>query len=139
MVYNKNMDLIKKNGLTILTILYSFVPSVALAVTTPTDFKSFVMLVVNIINLTIPVVGALVMLVFFWGLAKFIFNAGNDDKLEDGKKLMYWGVIAIFVMFSVWGLVSFLYSSIFSGSIGIPAIPADVSGGNKTSTYQLSN
>ena len=42
------------------------------------------------------------------GLFIFIFNAGNEDKIEDGKKLMFWGGIALFVMFSVWGLVGIL-------------------------------
>lgn len=59
----------------------------------------------NIINRAIPILFALALLVFFWGLVKFIFSP--EDK-ESAKKTMLWGVVALFVMATVWGLVSFL-------------------------------
>jgi len=46
------------------------------------------------------------LIVFFWGLVKFIIRPGGDEKaVEGGKRLMIWGVVALFVMLSVWGIV----------------------------------
>lgn len=49
---------------------------------------------------------ALALLFFFWGTAQFILNdAANDKTREDGKKKMLWGIIALFIMFSVYGIL----------------------------------
>lgn len=60
----------------------------------------------NIIDTLIPIVFTLALLVFFWGLVKYIFGAEHDK--EAAKKTMLWGVVALFVMSAVWGLVNFL-------------------------------
>lgn len=60
----------------------------------------------RIVNVLIPIVFALAMLFFFWGLAMYIF--GGEHKADQAKKTMIWGVVAIFVMAAVWGLVAFL-------------------------------
>ncbi len=60
----------------------------------------------RIINILVPIVFALAMLFFFWGLALYIFGSEHDK--EKAKKTMLWGVIAIFVMAAVWGLVQFI-------------------------------
>ena len=46
---------------------------------------------------------------FFWGLAKYILlNAGDEEKKKEGRNIMIWGVIALFIMVSIWGIVSVL-------------------------------
>jgi len=66
----------------------------------------------DIIDILIPLVAALALLYFFWGLAKFILNAGNEDAQKEGKNIMIWGIVALFVIVSVWGLVRFVGSAI---------------------------
>lgn len=60
----------------------------------------------NLVDAALPIVVAIALLVFFWGLVKFIFS-GADSK-EEGRDLMIWGIVALFVMVSVWGLVNFI-------------------------------
>jgi hypothetical protein len=57
-------------------------------------------------NYLIPIVFSLALLYFFWGVAKYIRSAGAEK--EEGRMIMVWGVVALFVMASVWGLVRFL-------------------------------
>ena len=64
----------------------------------------------NLVELALPIVVAIALLVFFWGLVKFIF-AGAEAK-DEGKTLMIWGIVALFVMVSVWGLVRFIGSAL---------------------------
>lgn len=64
-------------------------------------------------NILIPIAFSLALLYFFWGVAKYIKSEG-DGKAE-GQKIMVWGVVALFVMSSVWGLVYFLREELLSG------------------------
>jgi hypothetical protein len=62
----------------------------------------------NIVDLLTPIVVGIALLAFFWGLAKYIFSAGNEDAKDAGKRIMIGGIIALFVMISVWGIVRFI-------------------------------
>ncbi len=91
---------------------------------TPKDLKGFITLFIDLIKIIIPIIGALALWIFFWGLAKFIKNSGSEKAIEEGKDLMIWGIIALFVMVSVYGLVNLLYASLFGGgSISLPGLP----------------
>ena len=54
-------------------------------------------------------------LFFFWGLATFIRNDDASKKLEEAKSKMLWGIVAVFVLVSIWGIVYFL-GILFLGS-----------------------
>jgi hypothetical protein len=58
------------------------------------------------ITALVPILMTLALVVFIWGLIKYITSAGDPDKAKEGKSIMIWGVIALFVMASVWGLTS---------------------------------
>lgn len=60
----------------------------------------------NIVNKLIPIVFAIALLVFFWGLVRYIF--GGAENKDAAKNLMIWGVVALFIMASIWGLVRFI-------------------------------
>jgi len=75
----------------------------------------------NIINLLIPIVFALAILYFFWGLAQFILAAGGDGA-DEGKSKMLWGIVAIAVMASIWGLVAFLQTNVGIDPTAAPAV-----------------
>lgn len=74
----------------------------------------------NIINKIIPILFALALLVFFWGLVKYILG-GAEDK-DKAKNLMIWGVVALFVMASVWGLVKFIGTAVGVGTDAAPSV-----------------
>lgn len=64
------------------------------------------------INLLIPLMLSLAILVFFWGLVKYIMNAGDEGAKESGKTLMIWGMIALFVMVAFWGIIGWVSNSL---------------------------
>jgi hypothetical protein len=76
----------------------------------------------NIINMLIPIVFALAMLYFFWGLAQYILNSGDSAKQEEGRNKMIWGIVALFVMSAVWGLVTFLGDAIGINQEAAPSV-----------------
>ena len=81
----------------------------------------------NLVQLATPIVVGIALLAFFWGLVKFIFAQGNEESKADAKKIMLWGIIALFVMISVWGLVEFLRFNLGIGGQNV-AVPPSVIG-----------
>ena len=51
---------------------------------------------------------ALAVVFFLVGIVRFMFSAGDVEKRKEGRTMMIYGIIGLFVMVSVWGLVSLL-------------------------------
>jgi hypothetical protein len=76
-------------------------------------FQNYLSVVTCVINSSIiPFIFALAVVMFVWGSVKFfIINADEEAKRAQGKQFMVWGVVALAVMLSVWGLVGILDST----------------------------
>lgn len=72
-------------------------------------------------DILVPMAFIAALLFFFWGVAKYIRSEGSGK--DEGKKIMVWGVIALFVMSSVWGLVYFIRSELQVGDDARVTIP----------------
>lgn len=70
----------------------------------------------------IPLIFALAIIMFMWGVVQFVINSGEEAKKEKGRQFMIWGIIALTVMFSVWGIVSVLGTTFGIDSGIIPQI-----------------
>jgi hypothetical protein len=66
-------------------------------------FTTSVVQAVGILMLTIAVVA------FFYGIVRYIWGIreGEAAKIQEGGRFMTWGLIALFVMFSVWGIITY--------------------------------
>ncbi len=90
----------------------------------PQNFGALIKIFIDLINTAIPVVAGLALLAFLFGLTKFILNSGGNQKgIDEGKKLMFWGLIALFVMVSLWGIISFLSGELGFAQPGLPLLP----------------
>ena len=90
------------------------------------NIETFVSSIGRVVGLALPIVVAIALLAFFWGLVKFIFAQGNEESKADAKKIMLWGLIALFVMVAVWGLVRFIGDALGisqGDTIIVPAVP----------------
>ena len=56
----------------------------------------------------LPFVISLAVLVILWGVFNYIAGAGDEEKRAQAKQYIIWGIIGLFVMVSVWGLVNVL-------------------------------
>ncbi|MFA6270212.1 MAG: hypothetical protein WC657_03330 [Candidatus Paceibacterota bacterium] len=87
---------------------------------TSTFFTNLKTMVTDVL---IPLVFTLALFFFFWGVAKYIWSEGTAK--AEGRQIMIWGVVALFVMASVWGLVRFIqeeFNITNNSSIPIPTI-----------------
>jgi hypothetical protein len=83
-----------------------------------TSFKGFVCLFVKLLSPLPPILITLALLYFFWGITKYIRAGGNSEELREGKNVMIYGVIAMFVMLAVWGLVVVVKNELGLGDSG---------------------
>ena len=114
----------KKTALTIATLLA--LPFVASAATGQLqNIGDLVVAIGSIVALLIPILIALALVVFFWGLVKYIWGGGKDTAA--GKKIMIAGIISLFVMISIYGIIYFAQLSLFGSAsqtnIYIPLYP----------------
>jgi hypothetical protein len=71
----------------------------------------------------IPLLGAIAFLVFVFGVSKYIKSAGSGKDVKDSKNLLIWGVVGLFVLVAIWGIIAFLQSEFgFNGGVFIPQI-----------------
>lgn len=88
-------------------------PALALAATT---FSGLVDSVLSIINTIVPLLASVAVIIFLWGIVRYIAGASDSESHAKGRDLMVWGVIALFVMFSLWGLVGIIQSTFLGGA-----------------------
>ncbi len=86
----------------------------------------------TLIRSLFPVALGLALLFFFWGLAKFILNSGDEKARDTGKNVMLWGIVTLFVLVSIWGIITF-FSDSFGISRGGSCPPPSINGGSVSS------
>lgn len=100
----------------IITLLLALAPAIASA---QSPAENMLATAQNAVNDLVPIMTTLVVVIFFWGLAKAILYAGNEEKRGQAKGLIIGGVIGMFVMLSIWGIVGFIQET-----IGLDKTPA---------------
>ncbi|MEI6042619.1 MAG: hypothetical protein WCQ00_03590 [bacterium] len=73
-------------------------------------------------NRLIPFIIGLTVLFFLWGIFRLVFSAKDSEARTEARGYIIWGIIALAVMVSVWGLVNLLTST-FSLNQNIPSGP----------------
>jgi hypothetical protein len=59
----------------------------------------------SVLSPLVPIIISLTIIYFVWAIIKFVIRGEVKDK-EEAKQMMFWGIVGLFVMVSVWGLVS---------------------------------
>ena len=62
------------------------------------------------INGVTPLIIGLAVFVIIWGIFQLIIGTsrGDEDTSKKARSLVLWGVLGVFVMISIWGLVNIL-------------------------------
>jgi predicted PurR-regulated permease PerM len=98
-------------------------PLLALAQIQTAAVTSLTGSIISIINGgIIPVLFALAILYFLWGIVKYLMSGGDEKARKEAISMMLYGIIAIAVMSSVWGLVN-VFRSFITQSNSNPNLP----------------
>ncbi|MBI4120990.1 MAG: hypothetical protein HY457_01920 [Parcubacteria group bacterium] len=96
----------------------------------PQNVGDLVSLFLQILALLIPLILTLALIAFLWGVFRYVIAKGPEDKKE-AINVIVWGLIGLFVMVSVWGLVSVLTNT-FGIRSGFSFLPTSGGGGGGT-------
>ncbi len=106
------------------------IPSFTLAFSLGGDstFKNVIFEIVSILELALPLLFGGALIIFFWGLSKFVINSDNETELKKGKNYMLWGILALFILISYRTIVGLVVRDLeFGDGNTIPQLPT---GGN---------
>jgi hypothetical protein len=70
--------------------------------------------VIGLLNtVVVPVIFAFAFAAFVWGVMNYFFLHGGDEtKRTEGRQFVLWGIIGMVVLFSVWGFVNIMLSTL---------------------------
>ena len=110
-------------------LVTALVPNVAFAAATSVDDVLDVLF--SIVEAIIPLLVSCAVIVFFWGLVKFIAHADDTKAVEEGKQLIIWGLVGLFVIVALWSIVGYIQQSLgldFAGLGGTtsPSLPTTI-------------
>ena len=71
----------------------------------------------------VPIVVALGVVYFLWNLVHYVINMDNEKEREQFKKYTINSVIGIFVMLSLWGIITIFTGIVFNSRPIIPQFP----------------
>lgn len=105
----------------IIIALVSFlVTPIAASAATITSLEDLLLYATDVINMIIPILFGIALLFFLWGVVKYIKNGGEPKAREEARNFMIFGIIGLFVMVSVWGLVRVLVNTFFESGVPQP-------------------
>lgn len=59
----------------------------------------------------LPLIFSIGFIVFMYGVIRYVI-AGDSKEKEEGKKFLMWGLIGLFVMVSIWGIVGLVSNTL---------------------------
>ncbi len=69
----------------------------------------------------------LAVIYFIWGVIKYVIADSNEDRSQ-GRQMMIYGIIGIFVIVALWGIIDVLGSTFDisrGGSVPSPEVPTN--------------
>ena len=106
------------------------VPLFAAAQSTPQNITQLYALALSLFNSAIPVLIGATAVVFLYGVVKYVAVGGDSGDRDEAIAYILYGLIGLFVMLSLWGLVGILTGTFnFGGAAGGGGVPV-LPGGN---------
>ena len=88
------------------------------------SFKEVVEFVINtFISPFTTILIILSVLYFLYGLSKYIRTDLGDSDKEEAKQVMFWGIIGLFAIVAMWGLVTIIQKTfnLDTSTINLPS------------------
>jgi hypothetical protein len=75
-------------------------------------FAQLVGQLVSFINTLIGVLASVALVVFLWGLLRFLYRSGDTHAKSSEKQMLTWGLVTLFVLVSVMGIVKLMQQAL---------------------------
>jgi hypothetical protein len=108
-----------------LGLVMSSMPLFAFAA--PTNLTEFITFLSDTLATgVVPLLVGVAVAAFIYGIIQYFLNPDNEEKRKAGKSYILWGLIALFVMVSFWGIVAMMQDTFVGGvgdSVKMPKLP----------------
>lgn len=104
-----------------LAVVLLIAPAIAYAAA-PRTFQELAVDIVDILDAATIVLVVAGIVVYFYGVSTNILNF-SDEGGEKLKAYFFWGIIVLFVMVSIWGILRLLQNTLFGGNQFSTAVP----------------
>lgn len=111
-----------KRSALLLPIVVVLTPAIALAA--PRTFSELAGLIVNILDGAAGLLVLAGIVVYFYGLSTNILKM-KDEGGEKFRSYFIWGIIVIFIMVSIWGILRILQNTLFGSNAYSPTVTND--------------
>lgn len=77
------------------------------------------------INILTAILVSVAILMFIWGVIQYVSSGGDEEKQTAARSTMIYGIIGIFVIVAVWGLVNILKNTFIgdNSTNSAPCVP----------------
>ena len=82
--------------------------------------KDIPVLIGQVINAALGVVGSIALVMFIYGGFTWMTAAGNAEQVTKGKNIIVWAAIGLVVIFSSYALVRFVIQDAILGTVATP-------------------
>jgi hypothetical protein len=72
----------------------------------------------RVINVLMGFLGIVAVVIILFGGFRWMTAAGNDDKIDEAKKILAAGVIGLIIVLSAWALAMFVMNNILTATSG---------------------
>lgn len=66
----------------------------------------------RVLGSLVPILVTLALVVFLWGMVRYLWGSGGKADIKNSKVLMKWGLVILFVMVSVWGIIELMQQAL---------------------------
>lgn len=91
-------------------------PAVAAAASAVSTYSGLVNQLVSLMNMGVAVLVTLGFVAYFYGMSSNILQFGGESNPEKKKAFFFWGIIILFVMLSVGGILRVVQNTFFPAS-----------------------
>lgn len=107
----------KSSAIPILASVF-WAASMRMAAAAGSQIEEIIWNTIDLVELITVLVWTIALVVFGWGVVKFIASAGNPEKLKEARGTIWWGVIGMFVLASIYGIIVLLQKYFGVGGSG---------------------
>lgn len=73
-------------------------------------------IIASVINVVLGFLGIVAVIIIILGGFKWMTAAGNEDKIDEAKKLITAGIIGLIIIMAAWGIATFVMNAIYDAT-----------------------
>lgn len=104
-----------KTRIILFTIVLTVLPLVADAASAPRTLRELAATIVSMMTYATATLVLLGIVIYLWGIASNMYSL-SEGETNAYRNYILWGIIILFVMVSIWGILRLIQASVFQGN-----------------------